>query len=207
MRERRRPGQLRTTRWRWYRRVLRGMRPDRNPLRRATDRLEAYLLAGLFVVAAAGAPFAAQAASQAAFTGALRVQHEQVAAWHQVRAVLLQTPGAAVGAMNTVVPALATWTSASGIRRTGEIIVLTGTPRGSSVPVWTDAAGDLTGAPLTPAQVADRADTAAIGAIAGVGVLYLSAAVAARRVLTRRRIAAWHADWEVTARMWSRQSW
>ena len=49
------------------RRVLRGLWPDRNPLRRTTDRVETCLLAGLFVAAAAGAPFAAQAASHAEY--------------------------------------------------------------------------------------------------------------------------------------------
>jgi hypothetical protein len=43
---------------RWLCRVVRGARPDQNPLRRGTDRLEAYLLAGLFATAAAAAPLA-----------------------------------------------------------------------------------------------------------------------------------------------------
>ena len=46
-------------------RWLHGVRPDRNPLRRTSDRVETYLLAGLFAALAAAAPFAAQSASHA----------------------------------------------------------------------------------------------------------------------------------------------
>src|SRR2546421_182989 len=40
---------------RWLGRVARGVRPDRNPLRRRWDRVEAFIFGGLVIVAAAGA--------------------------------------------------------------------------------------------------------------------------------------------------------
>jgi len=41
---------------RWPARVLRGLRSDRNPLRRTCDRVEICLLAGLFLASAATTP-------------------------------------------------------------------------------------------------------------------------------------------------------
>jgi hypothetical protein len=40
----------------WLWRQVRGLRPDRNPLRRGTDRAETYLLAALFTAAVVGTP-------------------------------------------------------------------------------------------------------------------------------------------------------
>jgi hypothetical protein len=208
MRLRRRSGQAWQRRGRWHRRVLRGLRPDRNPLRRTSDRVETYLLMALFLVAAAGAPFAALAASHAAHDAALHAEQVQMASRHQVRAVLTQPAGSGVGyTLTSEVPVQATWTSVAGVRRAGDVIAPAGSPKGTAVTVWTDTAGDLTSPPLLNSQVAGQADMAAVCAIAGVGVLYLCEAAVLRRVLHKRRISAWDADWEVTARAWNRQSW
>jgi hypothetical protein len=194
---------------RWSRRLVRGLRPDRNPLRRTSDRVETYLLAGLFVATAAGAPFAAQAASHAAYTAALHAEQAQLASRHQVRAVLTQAAGALdIGfGVSTLVPVQAAWTSVTGAKRTGPILAESGTPKRASVTIWTDAAGNLTSPPLQPSQIAGQGDVAALGAIAGIGVLYLCETAVARHVLYRRRMAAWDADWAVTARAWNRQRW
>jgi hypothetical protein len=123
----------------WLYRAVRGARPDRNPLRRRTDRVETCLLAGLFVAAAAGTPFAAKAVSRAADTTALNVRQEQLATTHQVRAVLTQTAGADNGyTLSTDVLAQATWTSVGGVRRSGEVPAAPGSPAGSVVTVWTE---------------------------------------------------------------------
>lgn len=189
--------------------MIRGARPDRNPLRRGTDRLEACLLGGLFVAAVAGAPFAVQAASHAADESALHLRQEQLATTHQVPAVLTQAAGTVSGyTLGTSVPAPATWSSADGVRQSGEVPAPPGSPKGTVVGIWTDdASGYLVNPPLTLAEVAGQADTAIVGAIAGIGVVYLSSAAAIRLVMNRRRMAAWDADWLATAPMWNRQSW
>lgn len=191
----------------WYCRMVRGLLPDRNPLRRACDRMETYLLAGFFVAAVAAAPFAAQAASHAAYAGALRAQQAQLAARHQVPAVLTQAAGSAISgyAPGVQVPARATWTSVTGVKHTGQIMATAGSAKDSTVLIWTDTAGNLTSPPLQPSQVAGQGDVAALGAIVGVGAVYLCATVIVRRVLNHRRMAAWEADWAVTARAWNRQ--
>ena len=199
----------RNTQARWAGRLVRGLRPDRNPLRRTSDRVETCLLAGLFVVAAAGAPFAVQAASQAAYSGALRAEQVQLATRHQVRAVLTKTAGSDASAytLSTEVPVPATWTSVTGVRRTGMILALEGTPKGSPVSLWTDDQGNIVSPPLQPAQVAGQGDVAALGTGVGIAVLYLCEAGIVRYVVNRRRMAAWDADWAVTAQVWNRQRW
>ncbi len=67
-------------------RPLRGLWPDRNPLRRAGP-VEAVIMAGLLAAFLPGAPLAALAAGQSSAAG-LRAEHAQQSAWHQVPAVL-----------------------------------------------------------------------------------------------------------------------
>ena len=194
---------------RWCRRVLRGLRLDRNPLRRTTDRVETCLLAGLFVAAAAAAPFAAQAASHVAYADGLRAEQAQVASRHQVQAMLTQPASGAINGytVTSLVPVQATWTSVSGIRHSGQVLAPVDSPNGAAVTVWTDAAGDLTSPPLQPSQISGQSRLAAIGAVAAVVVLWLCATAVARYILNRRRMAAWDADWIVTSRAWNRQRW
>ena len=190
-------------------RLVRGLRPDRNPLRRTLDRVESYLLAGLLVAALAGAPFAAQAASHAAYAGALRAEQAQLATRHQVRATLTGPAGDnnSTYTLSAEVPVQAAWTTPAGERRTADILALAGTPKGAAVMVWTDAQGNLSSPPLQPSQVAGQGDVAALGAIVAVAALYLCATGIVRSVMYRRRMAAWAADWAVTAPTWNRQRW
>src|SRR5215831_9590990 len=130
-------------------RVLRGVRPDRNPLRRTCDRVETYLLAGLFLASAAAAPFAAQAASRDAYAVALRAQQEQLATRHLVPAELTQvTAVSSADDLSSYVPVRATWTSVTGVRRAGQVMAQAGSKMGSTVPIWTDDAGNLVTPPL-----------------------------------------------------------
>lgn len=194
---------------RWHVRTLRGLRPDRNPLRRTSDRVQTYLLAGLFVVAAALAPFAAQLASHGAYAAARSTERAQHASTHLVSAKLTEAARGTVTAngVSTEVAVQATWTSVSGAHRTGQVLAPAGAPDGGAVKVWTNADGDLASPPLQPSQVAGQAGVAAVGAIVGVGLLYLCGTVIIRHVLHRRRMAAWENDWAVTAPAWNPQSW
>jgi hypothetical protein len=70
-------------------RAVRRLWPDRNPLKRTADRLEAAVGAGLTVAFLAGAPLAAIAAGNFASSAGSRTTRAQQAAQHQVPAVLL----------------------------------------------------------------------------------------------------------------------
>jgi hypothetical protein len=197
------------TRGQWLRRYIRGARLDRNPLRRKSDRVETYILAGSAVAAIAVAPFAAQLASQASHTAAQHAEQAQLASRHQVTALTLQAAaGSTTGySLQSEFPVQARWITVTGQVRTGQVMVPPGTAEGSMVPVWTNAAGQATDPPLEPGQVAGQADLAAIGAIAGLAILFTCEAAIVRHALNRRRLAAWDADWAVTAPMWNRQRW
>jgi hypothetical protein len=192
----------------WLYRSVRGARPDGNPLRRRTDRLETCLLAGLFMAAAAGAPFAAQAAGRAWYADATHLRQAQLAARHEVTAVLAQSAGA-MGeyTLSSQVPALASWTSAGGTVRAGDVPAIPGSPPGTLVNVWTDDNGYLISPPLTVTEVADQVDAARVTAIGGIVVGCMAGTLAIRQLLHRRRMAAWDADWLATAQVWNRQTW
>jgi hypothetical protein len=194
---------------RWLGRVARGVRPDRNPLRRRWDRVEAFIFGGLVIVAAAGAPVAATMAGNWAHADSARAARVQHATRHPVRAVLLAAPHASVSgyAINGMAPAMARWTAPSGGQRTGEITVPSDSPKGTVVTLWTDQAGEETSPPLTASQVADQAILMALVSAALTVAACLLAAVATRIAVNRRRMAAWTADWVVTAPMWRRQRW
>ena len=199
------PGSLQGS---WLVRAVRGARIDRNPLRRGIDRLETCLLVCVFVALAAGTPFLARAAAQASYTSALHARQEQLATRHQVPAVLSATAGQADGySPSEYVLAPATWTSVSGAHRSGMVPAVPGSHAGTSLTIWTDTNGSLDNPPLPAAEVASQADATRVGVIVVACVLYVAAAAAIRQLMHRRRLAAWEADWVVTAQMWNRQSW
>ncbi len=192
----------------WLFRAVRGARLDRNPLRRRTDHLETCLLAGLFVAAAAGAPFAAQAAGHTWYADATHTRQVQLAVRHEVAAVLAQSAGG-IGeyTLSSQVPTLASWKSAGGTLRAGDVPARLGSPSGTLVNVWTDANGYLVSPPLTVTEVADQTDAARVTAVGGIIVGFMAGTLAIRQLLNRRRMAAWDADWVATARVWNRQTW
>jgi hypothetical protein len=193
---------------RWLWRAVRGLRPDRNPLRRGTDRLEAGLLAGLFAAAGAAAPFAAHAVSQAAYLSAEHARQHQLATRYQVRAEVTAAADAAAGySLAGYVPAEASWTSVGGVRRSGAIPARPGSEPGEIVPLWTSRSGYLVSPPLDLSAVAGTADAAAAGTVVAVAVGCLAAGGVTRQLLNRRRMTAWEADWVATARTWNRQRW
>lgn len=193
----------------WMSRVIRGARLDRNPLRRGIDRMETCLLAVLFIALAAGAPFAVRAASHAAFVGALQARQQEMATRHHVAAALTSAAAPANGyGLPAYVLAPATWTSATGVHRAGNVPVLPGSPKGTPVTVWTDdSTGYLAGPPLTVSDAASQADAIMVGVIVMAGIACVCGTAAIRQLANHRRMAAWEADWVSTAQAWNRQRW
>jgi hypothetical protein len=182
--------------------TVRGLWPDRNPLRRGVDRAEAAIAGALAVVFLAGAPLAAMVAGHLAHAAASRTAVAQ-RSWHKVRAVLLDGPTVAVGGeYGATAPAL--WAGPGGARRTGTLWVAADAQAGSTVTVWIDAAGRLTSPPLHGPQVQGQAVTAAVLAPVSLGLLLAGAGLLAHGVLGRRRMAAWDADWQATGPQWTK---
>jgi hypothetical protein len=185
------------------RRVIRGLWPDRNPLRRTVDRAEAAIVAGLAVAFLAGAPLAAVATGHVAYGIGSRVAHAQRAAWHQVPTMVLATipPSGYVYQATLWV----SWTAPDGKRRTGVVAAPPHARPSGSVMVWVDATGQLTGPPLQPSQVRSQAQLAAIIAPFVLGFVLLWTGQLAKDLLDRRRMAGWDADWRATGPRWARQ--
>ncbi len=96
--------------------------PDRNPLRRAADRVEFAIAALLLVALLVGVPLTALTAARWAAASGLRAERAQ-AGWHQVPAVLLHDAPTPPGGLSFPVPwpqVLARWASPAG-PRTGKI--------------------------------------------------------------------------------------
>lgn len=152
-------------------RMVRGLWPDRNPLRRTVDRVEGVILGALAVAFLAGAPLAAVAAGHIAYGIGSRTVHAQRAAWHQVPAVVLTTiPPSGYIYQATV---WASWTAPAGGPRAGLVAAPPHARPGGSVLVWVDATGQLTGPPLQPSQVRSQAQLAAIIAPFVLGFILL----------------------------------
>jgi hypothetical protein len=186
------------------RRAVRGLWPDRNPLRRILDRVEAVVVAVLAVAFLAAAPVAALAAGHLAYRIAFR-SYAQQAAWHRVPAVLLATvPASGFGHFEATVRAR--WVAPDGRRHTGVVLAPPDARAGGTVMVWVDVAGRLTGQPpLRLSQVRAQAVLAAVLAPVVLGFMVLCAGQLAHAVLGRRRLAAWDADWQATEPQWTRR--
>jgi hypothetical protein len=185
---------------------VRRLWPDRNPLRRAADRAEFAVAALLLAAFLAGVPLTALAAAHWAAASGLRTERAQ-AGWHQVAAVLLRDAPASVGSQSFSVPwpqVPAQWASPAG-PRTGTVGAPPGATVGSTVEIWTDRSGGLTGTPITAADVADRVLLAALTAPVALSVLLLVLWAYAGIFLDWRRMAAWDADWAVTGPQWTGQ--
>jgi hypothetical protein len=182
-------------------RFVRGLRFDRNPLRRTTDRIETAVLALLVAVFLIGTPFAALATGVWLQGIGRQEQLAEKASTSQVTAVVLTVTASPAGRLPG--QALARWRAPDGREVTREVPVPSGTVAGGKLQLWTDRTGDFTTAPLLDSQVAGQAVIGEVlGVIASAGLLSLTGALALR-LLDKRRMAAWDADWHATGPHWT----
>lgn len=188
-------------------RFTRGIRPDRNPVRRTSDKLETFLLAGSVVAAAAAGPFVVPAVAGASHAGAVRAQASERATRYEIKAGLTQRAADGGDGYSSAyhVLARAAWRAPDGTHRSGVVTAPGGAPAGTPVTIWTDRHGDMTGPPLDASQIASQSDLAGAAAAGGIAVLLLSEAAVVRWVLERRRMRDWDADWAMTEPQWTRR--
>ena len=185
-------------------RVWRGLWPDHNPLRRASDRAEAAIVATLLAAFLIGAPLLAFAAGHWVYHSGLRAEQAQAAAWHVVPAVLLDDAPSPAPSWALVSPLVrARWTAPDGRRCIGEVRTPVGTRAGRLVQVWVTADGRQAGPRLQGSQLAVRVIFTALTVPAVLGVVLLSAGILAHGMLERRRLAVWDADWRATGLQWT----
>lgn len=184
-------------------RLVRRWRPDRNPLRRASDRAETGVLIGLLIAFLAAAPFVAQACGTWVHGIAQRNQQAQQASSRQVPAVLLKAAPDSDPYPGIDPQVLARWMAPDGKTVTGQVPVPAGTAAGVTVVLWTSTDGQLTGPPLQGSQVAGQAGLAMMAGVVGLAVTLIVIGVLVRRALNRRRMAGWDADWAATGPRWT----
>lgn len=185
---------------------LRERWPDRNPLRRTSDRVEAAIVAATLVLFLAGAPLLALFAWHWAEATALRVQHRQQTTWHRVSAVLLADarPAAGIGFGGVAGSEVrARWTAPDGTPRTGDVPAPATAQAGRTIRIWVDGAGAQTGPPLRTEQATGQAVLASVLAPFALGIVLLSTTSLTVYFLDRRRLAAWAAEWRATGPRWN----
>jgi hypothetical protein len=190
-------------------RLARLMGLGRNPLRRRSDRIEAWISAGLLAVLLIIAPLAATSAGRWVHRGGLQEQQAQ-RSWHQISAVLLQTAPALPiyqfrVSWQTTVAVPARWPGAGGQTHSGKVAAPVGSQAGQTVPVWVDSSGRATGSPLLGSQLTRRVIAAEVLAPLVLAVILLGVAFLARWLLNRRRLADWEADWAAIGPRWTRR--
>ncbi|MFM9372231.1 hypothetical protein [Streptomyces sp. Da 82-17] len=180
----------------------------RNPLRRRSDVLRAWVGLAVLLAVAVAAPAAAVLSADLARRHYTRVAHEQAATGHETTAVLLHDspghpePGSAE-ADEARYPVEVRFTDPHGRVRTAQADVLPHLSTGSRVQVWAAADGTLADPPPTAAEIANRSKGCAVIAVLAVhltgGLVY----GVTHRLVQRRNLAAWEAAWARTAARWT----
>ncbi|MFE7899261.1 hypothetical protein ACFU3E_17370 [Streptomyces sp. NPDC057424] len=181
--------------WRWR----------RNPLKRRADRVEAWVVLGVWTLTVCVGVLAGTTVSRSVEDGMARERVE----WRPLVARLAErAPGTASGDARVSraerVWATARWTAADGSEYSGQLRVPAGSAAGAPVTVWTDPEGRQVTRPVTEAQARVRASL--IGGVAGLGAaaVPLVAGRALRSRLERRRIDQWDVEWSRFGPMWGR---
>jgi hypothetical protein len=174
----------------WQARLLRWIGCDPNPLRRTTERIQAWVVLLVIVsyvpLAMAAAGYAGHLVHEAGLR-AQRAPHPR-----QVAALVLTAAEAARPTAAVSVPAR--WTIGSRTR-TGAVSVPFGTLAGAVVRVWVDRSGHLAMPPPTTAQLNDQVLTAKVVTPLLTAELLALSLCALRWYLNRRRLAKWDSDW------------
>jgi hypothetical protein len=183
---------------RWFFRAL-----GRNPLIRPSDRIEAYALLMVFVVAFAAIPFAS-AAGDAVYDDRMRVIDEQLRTRTPVDAIAVgrtaTIPADATGT-TTVNPGRfprtgtvqAQWREGDQLR-TESIPGLSGVEKGDHVTVWLDSSRNVVPAPDTPEKAQAVADGRTWTVWMGAMTFAILTLAVLRFLLDRLRARSWERE-------------
>jgi hypothetical protein len=191
----------------WTASLARRLGLDRNPLRRGSDRAEAWIRIALVLAFLICAPLAFWAAESWADSTAPTAAHAQQAGEHRVPATLLQ--GVPSGADSFAVVSLgwvrARWNVPGGSARTGYVEAPTGSRAGSTVQVWLDRSGAPTEPPWPLDQI--RSWTLMIAVLAPILLALLLLAVMGilGHIFHRHRLASWQRAWSAVGPQWTRR--
>ncbi|GGJ06778.1 Rv1733c family protein [Streptomyces brasiliensis] len=181
--------------------TIRGWRWRRNPLRRRSDVVEAWIVLATWTTALLGSA-AAGTAGALAMDGAVR---QAQAERHPASAVLVDTlpvttDGRATGRAHDRATATVRWTDGAGRVRTGDTAVRAGTAPGTRMTVWTGPDGRLVAGPIGPAAAAARVGLAGTGVALGTGLLVMTGGRVVRLRVERRATEQWGVEWDRVGR-------
>lgn len=179
--------------WRWR----------RNPLRRRSDRVEAWTVLAAGVLLAAAAPAVGVAAGAGVESAALA----QSRGWHRTSAVLTQEAPATSGSVyadSAGYPVRATvrWTATDGSTRTGKALVQPGSQAGTRTVIWLDRHGALKDKPATHSEAVAQGVVLGSLAATGTGLLVLGGLWTVRFRLDAARDTEWEREWAAIDPHW-----
>ncbi|MFJ8822646.1 hypothetical protein ACIREE_12755 [Streptomyces sp. NPDC102467] len=189
--------------WRWR----------RNPLRRGTDLVEAWVALVALILIVVAAPVVGIVAGSLSRDALYRSVQEQHDRRHKVTATVVkkvaQPPldpdpetSTARDAHSRVV---ATWKAPDGTAHRDRVVAALKTPRaGDTFPLWTDGYGHVVGRPLDRTTATTHAVLAGFGAaVALTGLVEGTRRLVVWR-LVRRRYARWDHAWDIAGPDWGR---
>jgi hypothetical protein len=168
---------------RWNLRAL-----QRNPLTRASDRLEALTFLALFLMTLLAIPVATHVADRA-YDSTMQFVHEESQTRHSVEAKAM-TGTATPTDFGTPLYVDAKW-SEGGRERTERIASPGSVAAGATLTVWLDDAGKVVGAPLRPADASINATSAGWSVWLLAVVFCGLVGLAVRKALDRSRARSW----------------
>jgi hypothetical protein len=195
---------------RWVAALARRMGVDANPLRRGCDRAEAWLRVGLVLAFLIASPLAAFGLGHVTNDASLRAARAEKASEHYVPAVLLHRVS-----HNSEDPlystaqlawARARWTAPDGRKHVGEVPAAVGSPAGREVHIWVDNTGQLVYPPIGQGQIASRVIAVVALTPAILAILLLGMGWLIRRLLDRRRLGGWAAEWSAVEPLWTKRT-
>ncbi|MCF4136589.1 hypothetical protein L1856_06370 [Streptomyces sp. Tue 6430] len=189
--------------WRWR----------RNPLRRTTDLVEAWVALTALLLMLLVAPVVGSLVGAVAQDALQRTVRDQRLSRHQVPATVVRELGGSmpesepesVSGRDGRTRVVADWTAPDGTPHHGTVLAgLTSAHRGDRFFLWIDTRGRPVGRPLDSATATTHA------VLAGCGAALLTAGIVealrrlAVRQLVRRRYARWDQAWDRAGPDWGR---
>ena len=98
---------------------------------------------------------------------------------------------------------LARWQRPGQAPQSGQVLAPAGAHAGSTVKVWVDASGAVTGPPPDPRVIAGDVTMSVIVTGLIASMLVLGSNALARRALDRQRMRAWDAEWRAAGPQWT----
>lgn len=194
-------------------RAMRGVwRWRRNPLRRRTDRIEAWVALAAALLIALGATsvgWLAGRATHGALLETVRIQHQQRhLEWVTVDRLISRTPldpdpetSSQRDAHRRVI---ARWTARDGTAHIGQLAAPRPVETGERFRIWTDGRGRVAPRPMDASTAGTHAVLAGLGTTAGVSMMIEGARRMVVWLLMVRRFRRWDEEWERAGQDWGR---